>query len=371
MNILYISRVKGVPWAGPTYSVPAQIEAQRNYDNVLWYNIVEHDEPYAREWLDKTGWQELSYYCDLTDYPNQKLNQLPFPFSNPDLIIVEQFYGYAGFSIISEIIKNETPYIIIPRGELTKSAQKSKRLKKKIGNTIIFNRFARKAEAIQYLTTQEKIDSGKSWNKNALVIPNGMESSMKKTSQQNDIKEIKFISIGRLDPYHKGLDLLIQACSLIKNELRNNNCSIKVFGPDRVGKLDELIRTTQKNEIEDILSFEGPLYGEEKKDVMLDSNAFVITSRFEGHPMALIEAMDYGLPCIATTGCNMREEIDAYEAGWTADCTADSIAEAFIKAIESIHEFKKYSENAIKLASNYEWQKLAKHSHELYVNLLN
>ena len=371
MNILYISRAKGVPWAGPTYSIPAQIAAQRNYDDILWYNIIKPDEPYAKEWFGKTGWRDKEYYCDLIDYPNQKISELPQPFCKPDLIVVEQFYGYAGYPIIREIMRSGIPYIIIPRGELTDAAQKSKRLKKWIGNILIFKKFAKNAASIEYLTEQEYKDSGTDWNENKLIIPNGMESSKQKACGNNKESGYKFLSIGRLDPYHKGLDLLISACSLVQEQLRNNNCSIIVYGPDRVGKLADLVEETKLAHIDDLLSFGGPLYGEEKKKVMLSSDIFVITSRFEGHPMALIEAMDYGLPCIATTGCNMRSEIEQYKAGWTADCTTESIADAFCNAIQQLTKLESFSNNAIHLASEYEWDKLAEYSHKQYEELLN
>ena len=38
MNILFISHLCGSSFAGPTYSVPKQIEAQATVDNIFWYN---------------------------------------------------------------------------------------------------------------------------------------------------------------------------------------------------------------------------------------------------------------------------------------------------------------------------------------------
>ena len=60
---------------------------------------------------------------------------------------------------------------------------------------------------------------------------------------------------------------------------------------------------------------------------------FLMPSRFEGHPTGLLEALAYGLPCIATTGSNMREEIELADAGWTADNDAESIRSALLSMI--------------------------------------
>ena len=41
MNIVYLSVLDGRPWAGPTYSVPKQVEAQAKVENL---SFLTHDE---------------------------------------------------------------------------------------------------------------------------------------------------------------------------------------------------------------------------------------------------------------------------------------------------------------------------------------
>jgi glycosyltransferase involved in cell wall biosynthesis len=74
--------------------------------------------------------------------------------------------------------------------------------------------------------------------------------------------------------------------------------------------------------------------GRRRKTPLLASDVFLIPSRFEGHPMALIEALSYGLPCVATTtGSNMRREVEEFNAGWTADCSSESLKKALLEVI--------------------------------------
>lgn len=356
MNILYISFLNGDSWAGPTYSVPRQIEAQSKIDNVFWYNIRE---------TKAESWKSIPYYHDLDDFPKGRIQNLPSPFNAPDIIVVEQFYGFAGQKIMGEIMRSQIPYIIIPRGELTASAQRRKFWKKFIGNALIFERFAKKSAAIEYLTEQEKADSGDKWNRNSFVIPNGITIPCKKKTEYCKFG-FRCISIGRIEPYHKGLDMLIDACGMIKDTLRKVSCTIDIFGPDYDGKVPELKKQIQLLGLQDIVRLHEGLYGEDKERELLNSDVFLLTSRFEGHPMALIEAMSYGLPCIVSKGSNMKAEVEQYDAGWTAETDTESIKQAVLRMLAEKDAIPEKAGNARKLAGIYDWGRIAELTHEQY-----
>lgn len=360
MNILYLSHLSGAAYAGPTYSVPKQIKAQSELDNVFWYNAVKSS---------KSEWKQFSYYHDLEDYPNESIASLPEPFNKPDIIVVELFYNMIKSHLLKELINCKIPYVIIPRGELTKQAQSRKALKKTIANLLICKKYARHAAAIQYLTEQEYIDSGTTWNKHHIVVPNGID--LPRRRKDSYLTEgIRCISIGRIEPYQKGLDLLIEACEKIKDQLTEAKCKITICGPDRENKLQDLKHIVYEYGLERIISFHDGVFGKEKEEMLLNNDVFLIPSRFEGHPMALIEALSYGLPAVATTGANMREMIEKTNSGWTADNEINSLQNALLEMIASTECFRQKGANAVKLAKEYEWVKLAKISHNRYCELL-
>ena len=123
MNVLYISNLTGNLFAGPNNSVPAQIKAQSQIDNVFWYNINE---------VKREEWERNDCY-NLNDYPKKRLKDLPYPFNKPDIAIIEEFYCFPFCKMIADLKKSKIPYIIIPRSELTKKAQQRKKIKKIIG----------------------------------------------------------------------------------------------------------------------------------------------------------------------------------------------------------------------------------------------
>ena len=353
MNILFVSNVKGIPSAGPTYSVPNRILAQQKYDHVFWYNTCPV--------LNK-DWIGTANYHDLDEYPKKRISELPAPFNHPDIIIVEQFYNHLKDPYIKEIMSLGIPYVIVPRSELTHAAQARHRFKKQLANVMLFKRFARKAVAIQYLTDQEKMDSGNSWNDNSIVLPNGI--SMPEAFEKTPTDILRCVSIGRLEPYQKGLDLLLEACELVVGDLRQRRVRIDLYGSNKEGKAELIAKQIKELGLGDILFVHPGIFGDEKKKVLMNSDVFLIPSRFEGHPMALIEALSYGLPALATTGSNMREEIEKTDAGWGCDITVESIAKGLYNMVND-SSLRQKSKNALNLARKYQWDVIAKQTSEL------
>ena len=226
MNILYISHLFKKASSGPNYSVPAQIKAQSKLDNVFW---LETTDTYFEFWL------ESGVFHNANEYKNVKIAQLPTPFNKPDLVVFEGFYFFEYIKYAKECRNLKIPYVIVPRSSLTKQGQKQKRLKKLVANFIFFNKFAKKASGIQFLTNKELNDSGFKWNKNNFVIPNGM---VKRDLINREIKDnLEGCYIGRFAIYQKGLDLLLKACKLIKDKLINANISISFYGFDNQEKI--------------------------------------------------------------------------------------------------------------------------------------
>lgn len=352
MNVLYISNLTGNLFAGPNNSVPAQIKAQSQIDNVFWYNMNN---------IKREEWKEINCY-NLEDYPSGRLKELPEPFNKPDIVVIEEFYCFPFFKIIEDINKNKIPYIIIPRSELTKKAQKRKRVKKAIGNIFYFKKMACNAAAIQFLSEQEKNDSGNKWNKNNFIIPNGIYIPEKK--RKNFSKDaIRATYIGRYEIYQKGLDILLEAISNLQRELRKINFVLNMYGVNQEETVKILKKKILKNDISDLVKINDAVYAEQKKEILLNTDIFILTSRFEGMPMGVIEALAYGIPCLVTKGTNMTDDVKKYNAGWTCDTSCEKVEETFMKMIKERESLTILGCNARNLSKKYSWEKIAEKSH--------
>ena len=307
----------------------------------------------------------------MKDIDAKKIKELPKPFDKPDLVIFESYYYLDDLKIASECIKAKIPYVIVPRSAFTVNAQKKGQMKKIIANILGFKKMAKFATAIQYLTEKEKVESGKHWNQNSFVIPNGIiETEWKKIEFSHNA--INAIYIGRFDPFQKGQDLLIDACWQMKSELSANNFTISLYGPEgeRHQYRKQLMETIAKKGLEDIILIKDGVFGKEKVNVLQVADLFLMTSRFEGMPMSLIEAMSYGLPCAITEGTNMAEEVKAIDAGWTCDTSVEGIIAMLKQIIHDSQSLLEKSKNAKKLSRKYNWDSIAKDTHELYRQLI-
>ena len=253
--ILYHTNLSGNPSAGPTYSVPKQIKAQSEIDEVLWINTTN---------VRFSKWDETGLFHTCEEYGFNILEDLPKPFDKPDVVVFESFYHSSDVRLAKELRKKGIPYVIVPRGALTKEAQYIKRRKKVLGNLIMFRSFAKHAAGIQYLTETEKNNSEKKWNKNIFVIPNGIViPALTKRHFSED--KIIFSFIGRISIRHKGLDLLVEAIKKCSAELRVKNCVFNIYGPDDAGSVKTLQNMVDENRLGDLVFLKPSIHGSKKR----------------------------------------------------------------------------------------------------------
>lgn len=142
-------------------------------------------------------------------------------------------------------------------------------------------------DALVVLTEKEVLK----WKKikPAIVIPNFCDFTPSKTST---CKEKHVISVGRLEE-QKGYDMLIKAWSLVS--LNNPEWKLSIYGEGVL--LNKLIEMTHIFGVGDSIQFKKPV--KNIIDKYLESSIYVLSSRFEGFGLVLIEAMACGLPVIS------------------------------------------------------------------------
>lgn len=361
MIVLIISKLSGNKWAGPSVCVPKIVQYQSKFDDVFWYNLntVEID-----------SWKNNNYiFANLNTFPTSRLSDLPVPFNKPDIAVVEEVYTFPFSKLIKDLQTNNIPYVVVPHSQLTTMAQAQKKCKKRIANFLYFNSMIKKATAIQYLSIGEMNASIERWGNKGYIVPNGIEIKDESKLGTKNNNSIVASYIGRIDIYQKGLDLLIEAIKGMSDHLRSNNFVFNIYGPinDDYHKLQKCIVTYN---LEDIIYLHDSVFEEEKHNILSNTDVFIMTSRFEGHSLGLIEALSYGLPCLVSDGTFMTAEVKDYDAGWTCNNNPKDIAFALSCMIDDRNRFNIMGSNAIRLAKTYSWDNIAYKNHCKYKELL-
>jgi len=126
------------------------------------------------------------------------------------------------------------------------------------------------------------------------VVPNPLPASMAASPPAPKTEGRKILlSMGRLTP-QKGIDSVINAFARLAPRFPEWDLHIYGDGPLR----DALAALAATHGLAHRVAFMG-LTGEPAR-VMAAADAFVMGSRHEGFPNALLEAMSAGLPCLAT-----------------------------------------------------------------------
>lgn len=120
------------------------------------------------------------------------------------------------------------------------------------------------------------------------------------------------LAIGRLDGWHvKGFDVLIRAWARVVSSLEflvsTDGWKLQVAGTGSEESLNYLKQLCKENGVEGSVEFLG--FRKDVEKLYRESSIFVLSSRYEGFGLVLIEAMSQGCACVACDYKGRQREI--------------------------------------------------------------
>jgi glycosyltransferase involved in cell wall biosynthesis len=225
-------------------------------------------------------------FSKLFQYKKQvqkKIDQL-----KPDCIIVCDF-GLKGFSI-PLLLKTKTPIIFEAHGSKYNESQYYKiNFFSKITHNFkyYYRNFCAKQFDYFVALSQESLME---WSlKDGTVIPNPLFCEKDRIA---DVTSKTVIAVAR-QSYEKGLDRLLYVWKLVSE--KHPDWKLEIYGSQNQDL--GLEGLAKEYNIASSVHFFEPIKNIEEK--YLSSSVYVMTSRSEGFPMVLLEAMSFGLPIIA------------------------------------------------------------------------
>lgn len=167
------------------------------------------------------------------------------------------------------------------------------------------NFYYKKLDVFAVLTKEDKEYWGKGFD-NIVYMPNSITYNENiKANLENKL----IISVGRIT-YQKGYDRLVEVWKKVSKQFPDWQLNIYGSGEDKESLLDII----EKEGLNNIHIFDPTPKIEEK---LLEASLYVMTSRFEGLPMALLESMAVGLPLVSfDCKCGPKDVIRDGENGY-------------------------------------------------------
>jgi len=183
------------------------------------------------------------------------------------------------------------------------------------------------------------------------LIPNGIDHAFWSgggSRRASDTATPTLLAVGRLHPV-KGHDVLIRAMPRIRQRMPGASLTIVGEGPFE-GRLMELI---EQLGLEDAVELTGEECPNGVRDRLRDCDVFVLPSRSEGMPLALLEAMSAGVPTVATRVGGVANLVTK-ETGWVVPSEdPPALADAIVEVLSDPQRARTVEQAGHRMAQRY------------------
>lgn len=265
-----------------------------------------------------------------------------------DLFYAATLWRYPSLAALRWREKTNKPMIVAPHGSLDEWALQHSYWRKRLASLLFKDRQLHAASCLRALSHAEAKSFRDYGLKNPIcVIPNGVE--LPEEAEKPETGNLKpengkktLLFLGRLHP-KKGLLNAIRAFAKALDSRPSTFDSASwqfiIAGWGQGGHEAELKKLCEelglrverrRSKVEGQASaadvvFWGPAFGEEKKRLLRNADAFILPSLSEGLPMAVLEAWAHGLPVVMTPECHLPEGF-YHEAAVRINAESRSIA---------------------------------------------
>jgi len=173
--------------------------------------------------------------------------------------------------------------------------------------------------------------------------------------------------IGRIDIYHKGLDLLLKAFESIGRQRGDLQLVLAGGGRD----LSTLENEVKKHPLKEKIRLVGRVSGTEKIRLLAGCKMVVIPSRLEGWGMVAMEAAACGKATVGTEVPGLSDSIVDGETGLlVAPDRAEDLARGISRLLEDEGLRSRLGTAGRKRATQFDWTRIAQRQESIYRELL-
>ena len=222
--------------------------------------------------------------------------------------------------------------------------------------TFVFRFVTKHSDGVVILKGLEDLSLPYISNKNVITIANGTSLPDQITRPTTHGTTIRFLSIGRL-VMRKGFIDIIRAFSLVKAKQGNFHLEIVGYGT----KEDAIYRVLEENNLLDHITMTGRVEYNRLVDYYTGSDCYLFYGDREGSSLAMIEALSYGLPLIASDDPGNRIYVEDGKNGYLVEHkNPEKLAQAIFQILADTDVLVRMGKRSREIAESYSWSEIAR-----------
>jgi len=292
-----------------------------------------------------------------------------------DLAVIHGVWSLLQVEAAKICRQRRLPYIIRPHGSLDPFDLRKKSLAKRLLGPIIVRPMLNAARAIQCTTKREQLalelyGANTKTQVCALPVP-ALEARGDRGRFRNSLgvsnDEVVLLFLGRID-YKKGLEVLFEALAQVRS--RSLMPSLVIAGSGQRNFELRVREWMAQHSLEAQVKFLGFLSGQEKADAFAGSDCFVLPSQNENFGIAIVEAMNEGLPAVVSDQVYLSDDILEADAGWVCSYSTESLLRQLVEITTDRSARQRRGANARRFAQRFNPAKLCDRYETLYRSAL-
>jgi glycosyltransferase involved in cell wall biosynthesis len=284
---------------------------------------------------------------------------------NPDLIHSHGVWTFTSLAAARWNKRTGKPYVVSIHGMLEPWSLSQSFFKKRFARRLYQDRILNGAACVR-ATSPMEVESIRSAGVACPIalVPNGVSLPLRPAVDPRSASRThrQAIFVSRVHP-KKGLLNLVAAWARV----RPVDWQLKIIGPDEKDHRAQVETAITAARLEDVISFTGPIWGDERFAHYWNADLFILPSFSENFGMVVAEALACEVPVITTRGLPW-EKLEEHRCGWWIEIGIDPLADALRNAVSlSDSERRQMGVRGRQLISDhYSWESAAHKMNQVY-----
>jgi glycosyltransferase involved in cell wall biosynthesis len=132
-------------------------------------------------------------------------------------------------------------------------------------------------------------------------------------------------------------------------------------------ELDKLQSLIKEYALENLITYKGWVSGQQKDDLLKSCNVFILTSYYEGLPMAILESMALGKPIISSNVGGIPQIVKPLENGWLVEPgDIEALEKIFIQIKADPGILERFGNNSLEIVKDFSAEKVIEKLNSIY-----